>query len=429
LPGQDIVTAAILSGNLPPSLQRVVDDIARHGGVLFGQTLADPSPANQSPADLQPDNTSLLKRALGELLLRSIVDGEPLPPSLAEHLSPARNAAVERAVKEIRGEQITDPARTVGAMVEDWLGTQKVQVTIGGITAAWLRNARLAIAHFTAFLGETADISALNAESLEGFHNFCLSKIADRRADAKGGWSAPFAKSVFGVARKMVRWLMERGTISPPQNFNRQWRFGPTSKQIATLTVDEVKSIIGKSSGKLKAALLLMLNCGMTQKDVSDLRDDEVDWREGRVIRKRSKTMMLESVPVVNYKLWPSTFALLKEHRSGQDRVLLTDSNRHWVRKDLIGNKVVQCDSLAEVYRRFAKRFGPVKPMKLLRKTSASLLESHETYGRFTSLFLGHSPKSIKDRHYAAPPQELFDAAVTWLGEKLGVAEDGSKAN
>jgi hypothetical protein len=60
------------------------------------------------------------------------------------------------------------------------------------------------------------------------------------------------------------------------------------------------------------------------------------------------------------------------------------------------------------------------KPMKGLRKTAATLLESHETYGRLTGLFLGHAPASMKERHYAAPPQALFDEAVTWLGRQLG---------
>ena len=47
--------------------------------------------------------------------------------------------------------------------------------------------------------------------------------------------------------------------------------------------------------------------------------------------------------------------------------------------------------------------------MKLLRKTSSSLLETHEVYGRYATLFLGQSPRSIADRHYVWPSQDLFD--------------------
>ncbi|NTV80798.1 MAG: hypothetical protein HGA24_05170, partial [Candidatus Aminicenantes bacterium] len=71
-----------------------------------------------------------------------------------------------------------------------------------------------------------------------------------------------------------------------------------------------------------------MLNCGMTQKDVSDLLVSEVDWDEGRIIRKRSKTADVENVPVVNYLLWPETIRLLRQERAAAaaDHVLLGTS-------------------------------------------------------------------------------------------------------
>jgi hypothetical protein len=61
--------------------------------------------------------------------------------------------------------------------------------------------------------------------------------------------------------------------------------------------------------------------------------------------------------------------------------------------------------------------------MKLLRKTAASLLDSHPEFGRYSQLFLGHSPRTIADRHYIKPSQERFDAAVLWLGKQLGQVE------
>jgi hypothetical protein len=75
---------------------------------------------------------------------------------------------------------------------------------------------------------------------------------------------------------------------------------------------------------ELPLGLLLMANCGMTQEDVSDLLDSEVDRTEGPITRKQSMTAAHESVPTVCYKLWPLTFYLLKHYRSGTERVLLT---------------------------------------------------------------------------------------------------------
>ena len=124
---------------------------------------------------------------------------------------------------------------------------------------------------------------------------------------------------------------------------------------------------------------------------------------------------------MVCYKLWPQTFELLKKYRSGTERVLLTESGKAYVRKELVSGKLVKADNIASNYTHLKKRLKFRKPLKLLRKTAATLLESHPNYGRFTSFFLGHAPQSVKDRHYAQPSHELFDEAITWLGQQLGL--------
>jgi hypothetical protein len=163
----------------------------------------------------------------------------------------------------------------------------------------------------------------------------------------------------------------------------------------------------------------------MTQVDVSELRDNEVDWTAGRITRKRSKTATCENVPEVCYQLWRSTFALLKQYRSGSDRVLLTESGKPFIRKELVDGKLTKADGIASNFAHLRRKLRKCQPgfkrsLKQLRKLGASLLESHHEYGRYVSYFLGHSPRTVKDRHYAVPSQELFDDAVAWLGQQLG---------
>ena len=43
----------------------------------------------------------------------------------------------------------------------------------------------------------------------------------------------------------------------------------------------EVKKILAKAHGVLRLHILLFLNCGMTQQDISDLHPSEVDWDGG----------------------------------------------------------------------------------------------------------------------------------------------------
>ena len=84
--------------------------------------------------------------------------------------------------------------------------------------------------------------------------------------------------------------------------------------KIVVFTKEEITSLLA-APDRTKLYILLMLNCGMTQKDIADLAVTEVNWEEGRIKRKRSKTGDCENVPTVNYKLWPETLRLLRQER------------------------------------------------------------------------------------------------------------------
>jgi hypothetical protein len=47
----------------------------------------------------------------------------------------------------------------------------------------------------------------------------------------------------------------------------------------------------------------------------------------------------------------------------------------------------------------------------MLKKISAGLLRSEPRYADLRVLFLSHAPRSMADRHYAAPDPALFTSA------------------
>jgi integrase len=401
-PAEDIVTA--MAG-------QQVDDL------FAGLDLPPELQSQVFKAEIAKGLVHILVPAFVERLLQT---GQ-VPPKIIERLPPARLQQIQDGIVGLRGEPTAPAEKTVEAHADAWLKTQQALVAAGQLAPDRATNVKMCLTHFKAFLGPQANIAGIDSVKVQGFYLHCLEKVAARRRDPKDGWSVAFAKETFAVAKSFVKWLWECGTIELPRNLigRKQFKFGSTLKKVPTWTPKEVRWVISEAPGKLKLALLLMVNCGMTQVDVSDLKDDEVDWKCGRIIRKRSKTANQEGVPVVNYKLWPETFALLKQYRSGTDRVLLTESGKPYIRKELVNGRLQKTDGFTSNYAHLKRRLKFTKPMKQLRKTAATLLESHETYGRLTAHFLGHSPRSMKDRHYAAPPQELFDKAVLWLGKQL----------
>jgi integrase len=367
--------------------------------------------------------------------------------------------AFEGSVQLLAEGPPVSPDLTVGGQVRRWVETQRALATAGEITPDRADNNRICLYHFRDFVGAGSAVEAVDEAKLHEFFLFCLRKVEvgrnakqrgkkpkrtggpkkERRppneekkekdaVEAKECWSAAYAKKVFDVARTFIRFLWESRLIELPRNIgSKAFRFGNGAKAVQTWTVEEFKELVGAATGQLKLHLLLMANCGMLQTDISDLLDSEVDWTDGRLTRKRSKTRDSGHVPTVSYKLWPLTFELLKQYRSGGDVVLLTESGNRWVDKRLLDGCLVKADNIASCYAWLKKRTGFKKPLKQIRKTSASLIESHAEYGRYKSHFLGHSPRSVADRHYAAPSPELFDRVVAWLGEKYGFCSAGSQ--
>ena len=161
----------------------------------------------------------------------------------------------------------------------------------------------------------------------------------------------------------------------------------------------------------------------MTQADISALTPDEVDFSAGTITRKRTKTGDYAGVPVVCYPLWKSTLALLKKHRNPKARTILTNEDGGQLKNEKITDdgKYTKNDNIAVAYYRLCVRAGiEHKPLKLLRKTSASLLYHSEKFSQYAPLFLGHAARTIAEKNYYGKAGQSFTDAIRWLGSQYG---------
>jgi integrase len=275
-------------------------------------------------------------------------------------------------------------------------------------------------------VGPSTPIDQINESTVNRVYTHFLNLIGDGRI------ARETAKTRWGLFRGLVRFAWSMRLIELPRNLDYKSIETPP-KAVPTWPIQDVRAALAASSGQLRLHLLLMLNCGMYQKDISDLQDHEVGWTEGTITRKRSKTGHEKNTPVVTYRLWPDTLACLKQYRSGGKTVLLTGDGRPWVRAEpQPDGKIRQSDGIARNYRRLVashneknpKNKLAARPLKELRKTSASLLYGHSDYGRLANHFLGNSPRGIAEKNYLDPRtpgfQELFDRALEWLGIQYG---------
>lgn len=200
---------------------------------------------------------------------------------------------------------------------------------------------------------------------------------------------------------------------------------GYTAVQIPDTTIEvynreEITKILDAAPDVMLLYILLMLNCGFQPVDIASLKQQAVDWTNGNITRKRTKTKRHKKAPVVTYTLWPMTFVLLRSHRSGDNELALTNRKGNPLQQvELREGKVVKTCNISTRWARLKKKCNAARSIKALRSTAATVLASHPTYGRYAQLFLGHSPRTVADKHYIVPDQEQFDAALAWLRDEL----------
>jgi hypothetical protein len=144
----------------------------------------------------------------------------------------------------------------------------------------------------------------------------------------------------------------------------------------------------------------------MGQRDISDLRVNEVDWKNGYIERNRSKTGVR-----AKYKLWGVTLKLLKEHRhegsEDDDRVFLTQKKRNTdIPQSLLrenikeDGKLTRSDAIKNAFWRLLRKtkINNGRSFYSLRKTGATLIEEIDPLA--TEMYLSHGERGMK-RNYA----------------------------
>lgn len=324
-------------------------------------------------------------------------------------VQPERRAeALGEVVSKVTGPKPADPDRRLKTRAEAFLGLlndqkpltfREIRDFIRSLYTAKAKGGGL-------LLGAEMDIAGLDEAKVDEV--FLWLKEADlTNATRKKRW---------GFFKRLVRHCWERRLIELPRNLDGL-SFKVQAKKIKTYTPDEVRDCLAAMTPRLKLYALLGLNCGMTAADIGQLRKDQVDLSKGKLTRKRVKTADNDNVPEVQYQIWPETLQLLRDCWSDHTTLALTstDGTSLWDARQSEDGSTPQKDL---IYQYFKRAKIPITH-KCFRSISATIIESHESYGRYTSHFLGHSPKSVKDRHYAAPSAELFDTILGWLRGRL----------
>lgn len=309
---------------------------------------------------------------------------------------------------------------TVEDFVEKYLQSCFTRYERGDISATWFEKIRISVCHFIDNLESGMPLTKLNEMNLDEYRNYTLSfPISAATNNPISPWTA---KSRLDIVKLMVQWGYQMALIETlPRNLDGFSKVTIPEPTVNRFSRDEINTLYTAASERTKMFILLALNTGMGQSDISDLRINEIFIEEGRVVRKRSKTKVH-----CDFKLWHKTIVMLKKHGNLEgrpdDRVFLSNSGQPLVREYFVDDKFNRTDAIRSAFFRLMKKTKTPngRGFYSLRKTSASEIECIDP--AVCEMFLAHSEKGMK-RHYAARDWNRLDAAIKEL-EQTFVLDD-----
>lgn len=255
---------------------------------------------------------------------------------------------------------------------------------------------------FVDWFGADRSVKEIDADIWESYYDFIRS--SDFASETK--------RKRMRHARLFVVWLIEKG-ITPnfPSLTTMAVRFANTREELRPPTTEEIKEVLAKASPRFRTLLLVMLNTGLAQIDVSDLRRNQYDG--GYITRARMKTLK-KNTRSVAWKVWNVTADALAEHAEKDgEHLLLTQSGKTWVRDGFKNGKRFRTDSVSSVFSELNAGFT----LKALRAWGGDSIR--QKFGQHVAdHFLGHGQDPV-ERAYFARHQAELDEAVEWLGLRL----------
>jgi integrase len=313
----------------------------------------------------------------------------PEPPPLSVSIDPVSDVwpigerinLIERLSALDAHEQWTgtpQKEKALGYQVARYLDTLKARSAAGEVSLSYLGHFSEILTKFSRFIGIEQSVDDLRPAVLSSWRDELLREVGAKNL------SRTYANAILKKSLQFVRHLWsEEVMVSLPRNIGGL-RIKIGNSSVPSMNKGELDALLGKVKTKRRLWVLLMLNCGFTQIDIANLRSDEVDWRDGIITRKRTKTRNAsENTPTVRYRLWPETWELLKYYGKRDGLVLPSKTGKPLVyHRITTGGRVAKYDTLAKSFR----KIGVVK-IKRIRKTAASMLDGHGEYGRMPSIF------------------------------------------
>jgi hypothetical protein len=307
---------------------------------------------------------------------------------------------------------------TLEDAVKIYIAEQESRVLAARVSDRHAEACRHRLSRMLAFMGPKRRVCDIGQDDLMRLVNHFVSR--PNALDANGRDFDPPRPIAIATVAMLVKaakyffeWLSEHDAIEweKPKRFRQIFRIDRggmlteaererrysevVSREVRHFTMDDLGRLYKIADGRIRAFILLALNCGFTQRDLSELRVFEVylDAPVPYIHRERSKTGV-----EARWELWPETVEAIRREMAEPNplkRVFLTERGEVLQEGGHSGR-----DSVRQAWRLLREKFvGELLPFKFLRKTGAGEIKRIGGF-EISEMYLAHQEPGL-NKHYA----------------------------
>ena len=202
-------------------------------------------------------------------------------------------------------------------LANQYLDHQESRVQSNEIKQRQLYDQTRLLKHFVKYIGPNTSVTQITTIDIQ---NYRKKLIKDHK-------SANTINNYISAIKAMYNWSQENELLQKIPNLKAVKKITAAKIEKQIFTPEEIQQLLKRANIKLKAMILLGLNCGFGCTDCSELKWENIYFKNKRIEYARTKTGVNRNLP-----LWQETIDALNDIPRNSEYIFITKRGNKYVR-------------------------------------------------------------------------------------------------